>query len=165
MSGPDHSGGCGRLTVVAEPVERLIADAVLYRLDTPELADALAGKTAGDERSAALSEKLARDQARLEELAQVYGTGQITLREWLIARKPIESSIETTSRHLAQLSSHQGLTTVIGQGQALRGHWADLNLGRQHTIVASLLSHAVIAPGAPGARTMAPDRVQPVWIL
>jgi site-specific DNA recombinase len=33
LSGPDH-GGCGRLTVVADPLERFIADAVLYRLDT-----------------------------------------------------------------------------------------------------------------------------------
>ena len=33
--GADHGGGCGRLTVVAEPVEQLIAEAVLQRLDSP----------------------------------------------------------------------------------------------------------------------------------
>ena len=44
-SGPDH-GGCGRITVVAEPVEELLVDAVLARLDSPALADALAGKAA-----------------------------------------------------------------------------------------------------------------------
>jgi site-specific DNA recombinase len=67
-SGPDH-GGCGRLTVVAPPLEELIADAVLYRLDTPELADALAGRAAADERSAALAEELSADRAQLDELA------------------------------------------------------------------------------------------------
>lgn len=35
MAGPDH-GGCGRLTIVAPPVEELVGAAVLYRLDTPE---------------------------------------------------------------------------------------------------------------------------------
>ncbi len=40
LSGPDR-GGCGRLTVVAEPVEALITEAVLFRLDTTGLADAI----------------------------------------------------------------------------------------------------------------------------
>ena len=57
LSGPDH-GGCGRLTVVADPLERFIADAVLYRLDTPELADALAGRSNADERTQELSRAL-----------------------------------------------------------------------------------------------------------
>ena len=34
LKGPDH-GGCGRLTVVAEPVEQLLTEAVLTRLDSP----------------------------------------------------------------------------------------------------------------------------------
>ncbi len=46
-SGPDH-GGCGGTFVVAAPVEDLIAHAVLFRLDTPDLADALAGRAAAD---------------------------------------------------------------------------------------------------------------------
>lgn len=33
LSGPDH-GGCGRLTVVAPPLEEWLAEAVLYRLDS-----------------------------------------------------------------------------------------------------------------------------------
>lgn len=35
---PDH-GGCGDRTVVSDPLDRLVADAVLYRRYTPELAD------------------------------------------------------------------------------------------------------------------------------
>lgn len=46
MAGPDH-GGCGRLTVVAAPVEDLLARAVLLRLDSPDLADALSGRAGG----------------------------------------------------------------------------------------------------------------------
>ncbi|MFL5493449.1 MAG: zinc ribbon domain-containing protein, partial [Gemmatimonadales bacterium] len=56
-AGPDH-GGCGRLSVIAAPVEDLIAKAVLYRLDTPDLARALAGRAAGDAEVAALAEQL-----------------------------------------------------------------------------------------------------------
>ena len=45
LSGPDH-GGCGALTITADPLERLVADAVLFRLDTADLADTLSGRTA-----------------------------------------------------------------------------------------------------------------------
>ncbi|MFL6137688.1 MAG: zinc ribbon domain-containing protein [Frankiaceae bacterium] len=54
-AGPDH-GGCGRLSAIAAPVEELIAEAVLYRLDTPDLAAALAGRAAGNAEAAALAE-------------------------------------------------------------------------------------------------------------
>jgi len=86
LSGPDH-GGCGRLTVVAAPVEELIAKAVLYRLDTSELADALAGRTAKDEALAEVTDQLAQDRVQLEELAAAYADRAITMREWLTARK------------------------------------------------------------------------------
>lgn len=54
LTGPDQ-GGYGRLTVVAEPVEQLVTDAVLARLDSPHLADALAGRTSPDHDVADLS--------------------------------------------------------------------------------------------------------------
>ena len=44
----DHRG-CGKTTIVADPVEDLIAKAILVRLDSPELAEALTGHTQVDE--------------------------------------------------------------------------------------------------------------------
>jgi hypothetical protein len=62
LKGPDH-GGCGRLTVVAEPVEQLLTDAVLTRLDSPHLAEVLAGKSSTDHDVAALAAAVEADQA------------------------------------------------------------------------------------------------------
>ena len=164
MSGPDH-GGCGRLTVVADPVERLIADAVLYRLDTAELAEALAGRTAADEQAAAVSEALAKDRQQLDELARAHGENLITMREWLTARKPIEQRIDDAERKVSRLTRTDALVGVVGEGEQLRGQWASLNLSRQRAIVEAVFDHAVIGPGKSGARTLDPDRVQPVWRL
>lgn len=86
--GPDH-GGCGKLTVVADPLERLIADGVLFRLDTPELADALAGRSSADERLAELTAVIDRAQAQLDELSAAYGNGDVSMREWQLARQPL----------------------------------------------------------------------------
>ncbi|MGE0880959.1 MAG: recombinase family protein [Acidimicrobiia bacterium] len=161
-SGPDH-GGCGRLTVVAGPVEELIADAVLYRLDTPQLTKRLSGQANKDRKNASIAEALEADRAQLEELAGLYGARQITLAEWKAARSPIELRIAEGQRLLARSTRTEALVGVIGNGEQLRVSWDDLNLSRQAAIVAALLDYAVIAPGTPGARSLDPDRVMPVW--
>ena len=162
--GPDH-GGCGRLTVVAGPVEQLIADAVLFRLDTPELADALAGRAAVDKRTAALGGRLAEDQAQLAELAGLYAGKQITAREWMGARSSIQARVDKTEKELARLTRTDALTGLVGNGQALREAWSGLNLTRQHAIVRAVLGHAVIGAGTSGARELDPARVAPAWRL
>jgi len=153
VGGPDH-GGCGRLTVVAPPVEELIADAVLYRLDTPELADKLAGRSAADADSAAMAEAVAQDRAQLDELAGLYAARAIPAREWLAARSPIESRIRDAEKRLARLTNNEALADLLGNGAQLGAQWAGLNLDRQHSIVRAVLDHAVIAPGASGARQL-----------
>jgi site-specific DNA recombinase len=82
LEGPDHRG-CGRLTVVAEPVEQLLIDAVLTRLDSPHLADVLTGKVSTDRDVAALAAVVEADQTRLDELAGLYADGAISAREWI----------------------------------------------------------------------------------
>ncbi len=159
------TAGAARLTVVADPLERLIADGVIYRLDSPALADALAGRAAKDEQTAAVADQLAADREQLDELAAVYAAKQITLREWMSARKPIEARITDAERRLARATRADALQGLVGNGDALRRHWAALNLARQHAIVSAILDHAVIGPGVQGARALAPDRVQPVWRL
>ena len=163
-SGPDHRG-CGRLTVVADPLERLIADAVIYRLDTPELADALTGRASADAQAAATADERAAAKVRLDDLAGLFAADQITMREWLVARGPIEARIGDAERRLARASRADALQGLVGNGDALRAQWSGLNLARQHAIVFAILDHARIGPGVLGARTLDPDRVQPVWRL
>jgi site-specific DNA recombinase len=164
QAGPDHHG-CGKLTVVAAPVEELIAKAVLYRLDTPELADALAGRTQQDQALAEVAEQLAGDRAQLEELATTYADRLITQREWLAARKPIEDRIISSERRLTRASGSDALHGLIGNGEELGRTWDSLNLDRQTAIIRAVLDHTVIAPGVLGARSLDRERVRPVWRL
>ncbi|WNV75919.1 zinc ribbon domain-containing protein [Geodermatophilus sp. DSM 44513] len=87
LSGPDH-GGCGRLTVVAEPLEHLLTEAVLQRLDGPELSQLLTGDT----QAAELSEGLAADSEQLDQLAVMFGKREISAREWRAAREPMNGA-------------------------------------------------------------------------
>jgi hypothetical protein len=161
LKGPDH-GGCGKLTVVADPLEGLLVEAVLQRLDGPELADVLAGRR-GDVDTAELSDGLAGDQAQLEELAVMFGKKEISAREWRAAREPIERRMQERQRQLAALTRTDALTGLPGNGGQLRDQWETLSLSRQAAIVAAVLDHAVIEAGQSGARSLDPSRVRAVW--
>ena len=150
---------------MAEPLEELVTAAVLFRLDTPELADTLAGRAAADEATAELAEAISADRAQLDELAGMYATRTISTREWMAARNPIEARIADAEKRFARVTQSDAIAGLVGNGEALRGKWADLNLTRQHAIVRAVLDHAVIAPGMRGARELDPDRVDPVWRL
>jgi hypothetical protein len=165
MNGPDH-GGCGRLTIVAEPLELLLADAVLYRLDTPDLAAALAGRSSNDERANEITATVDRTQERLEELALAYANGDVSMREWLTAKKPLTQRLEAAQRQLGTITRTSALTGLVGNGEQLRRSWDTLNLSRQHAITVAVLDHAVIGPGTTrGVQTLDSARVNPVWRL
>ncbi len=164
LSGPDH-GGCGRLTVVAEPVEALIVDAVLYRLDTAELADAIEGKARADEQTALIAEGLAADRAQLEELAGMYAAKAITATEWLTARQAIEDRVRVAERDLATATDTTVISDVIGRGAELKAAWPELGLDRQVAIVRAVVDHVVVEPVTKRDIKVDPARITPVWRL
>lgn len=163
QSGPDHRG-CGGVTITADPVEQLVTNAVLYRLDSHELAATLAGLDAADTHAAALSDAIAEDAAQLEELAQLYAAKQITAKEWMTARNPIEARRTDNERKLARLTRTDALVGLAGDAEQLGAQWSSLNLTRQAAIVRALIDRVVIAPvGSTGPRRFNPDRVDIVW--
>jgi hypothetical protein len=155
--------GCGRIAILAEPTEQLIAEAVLYRLDTSELAAALEGAASDDAEAEAARDALAADRAQLEELATAYGERQITFAEYLAARKPIEARMEAGQRAVSRLTRTTAIEGHIGNADELRRLWKDLPLTRQRAIVAALLDRAIIRPAVRGRTIFDPDRVEPVW--
>lgn len=163
-SGHDF-GGCGRMSINAEGVERIITEAVLQRLDNPALHDAMAGRVEDDQQARALSEQISQDTAQLDELAQLYAERQITAPEWTSARKVIESRRDGARRRLSGLSGTRHIDAYIGKGDVLRDQWSKLNLDRQRAIIKALVDHVEILPGSRGIQHVAIERVNPVWRL
>ena len=157
--------GCGRIAVMAEPLEALISEAVLYRLDTPELAAALSGAERHDAEALEARDNLAKDRAQLEELARAYGERQITFPEYIAARKPIEARIERGQRQISRMTQTTAIGPHVGNADALRTAWADLPLTRQRAVVAAVLDRAVVCPAVRGRTAFDPERVEPVWRL
>lgn len=152
------------MAIVAPGIEELVQAAVLYRLDSPELAEALNGRNNQDEATAALSDSLAVDRTQLNELAQMYAVREIGRSEWMTARKPIDARITDVERRLSRMTRTDALAGIVGNGAALAQQWASLNLSRQHAIVKAVLDHVVISPAdRRGQREVNPDRADLVW--
>lgn len=164
--GPDF-GGCGKVYVAGNALDDLIADAVLMRLDTPALAKELAARPSDEPEATALTTEVADTTAQLDELTEAYAARQVTMREWLKAKKPIEERLDASKRRLARLNSNSGLMEYIGQGVQLRQAWTstEMTLQKQAAIVGTILDRVVIQPATRKSNRMDPARVQPVWSL
>jgi hypothetical protein len=146
-------------------LEEFLCAAVLLRLDTPAMSDALAGRRAADEQHSALVAELDDDEEQMRVLSQMWAAKEISVGEWKAAREPIEARIRTLSRQLAQLSGSSSLDGLIGHGEELRATWETLNLDRQSAVIKAVLDYATILPGTPGSRSLDPARIEPVWRL
>ncbi|MEV6340271.1 recombinase family protein [Nocardia vinacea] len=164
FNGPDR-GGCGRLTVVAEPVEDLLKESAFIRLDSDELRQAWEGRVKTNPDLAQLNQEIEEDTRALTELAELYAARprRITAAEWMAARDPIEARIRDARRTIANVTDSTGLSDLIGRGEILREQWPDLLIDRRQAIIKATLRYAVITPGTPGARSLDINRVQPLW--
>lgn len=160
--GPGRSG-CGKRTINARALEEWVTAAVLLRLDTPDIADVLAGRAAADERHAVLVGEVTSAQNAMRELAEMFGAGELSRTELVAARASADKRRATAQRQLDQITGTHALDGLVGNGAALAASWDQLNLGRQHAIVRAVLDHVSILPGRPGPRPFDSSRVVPTW--
>jgi DNA invertase Pin-like site-specific DNA recombinase len=156
-------GGCGSLTITADPAEQIVAEAVLMRLDSPQLHDALAGRVRDDAQASALQDQIDADNAQLLELTDLWTERTLSTEEWKRAKATIQARLNQARKQLSHLSGTRDLDAYIGQGDNLRSNWDTLNLDRQRAIVKTVVDHVEILPGVPGARVVAVERINPVW--
>jgi DNA invertase Pin-like site-specific DNA recombinase len=157
------NGGCGRITINAEPLEQLLTEACLYRLDSPELAAALNGQASEAPDAARFRSEVEDAQAQLAELGEAYANKQIGMPELIAARKLIEARLDSARRQLAKLTRSNALSEHIGQADSLRQRWESLDLTRQHAIIEAILERVTIAPARPGYNRFDENRATPTW--
>ena len=160
-TGPGLSG-CGKTYINADQVEAFIVEAVLERVDAPEVAATLAGRPA-DPDLRRFDDQLAADQAQLEELATAYGNRLLSLAEMLAAKRPIAERMTTTRRQRDRVKRKSTLDPFVGNGTELRAQWGALDLSQQHAIVAAVLDHVVVGPGRRGYNRFDESRLTPFW--
>jgi len=155
--------GCGKTFILAEPLEQMITEAILYRLDSDALAKAIVGQVSEDAGTENIEEDLQSDRLQLDELAQMYGRKEMTAREWTAAKAPIQQRIATNERRLNAFTGTSALEGYVGNAKALRGQWDSIDPPRQRAIISALLNSITVGPGVRGRNKFDPSRIKPDW--
>jgi site-specific DNA recombinase len=143
--------GCGRLGVLAEPVEALIVEDILQQVDAGALARALS--TTDDHSDV---EELARVQEKLNELADMWRRDEISRGEWQTARTGLQERQAALEK---RIQSQRRNRSLDGIPEALRTAWPSLPFHRQRAIVEVLIEQVIVEPATPGAQRFVADRI------
>jgi hypothetical protein len=147
--------GCGATTIVAAPLEQLVVDAVLHRLGTQRMAQQLTRKPKRERGEM----DVVRLEGDLDGLAADFGSGRISRREWLTARKPLEDRLARARR---AADAHNGTTALAPfRGNNVRAAWDNLNLERKRAVLDALIDRVVINPATKAV--FESDRIDVVW--
>lgn len=153
---------CGRIHVAARHLEPLVRDRLHVAVDSADLGDTLAGTSDDDPQVQAAAAELDIVHAKLTELADAYATDDISMSEWVTARKKLESRAETARSRLQRSSRAGAVLAYAGQHGALAAVWATLDVDQQRAVLRAVVDAVVVGPGRRGGR-FDPDRVQFVW--
>ncbi len=153
--------GKGCVYALAEPLEEFVVEAVLWQLDSPELAEAIRGN--GHQQATDWDRQIDGAETKLDELAGAYADGAIGMREWLVAREPIQQQLDSARRRSAQNGHVTVLAEYVGRSGMLHRRWPGLGFDRQRAILAAVLAEVRVRPGKRGFNRFDPSRFELVW--
>jgi site-specific DNA recombinase len=152
----DGGGRCGGVGVSLAKVDDLITDAVLYRVDSAAVRKALARPKRvrkGDDPAVL--------EAELLDLAAAAGTGQIPVKEFLAARKPLDERLRRALALLDRDDDTAVLAPLVGAAD-VRAAWEKLDLDGTRAVLGVLIDRVTVAP-ANGSTVFDPGRVDVTW--
>jgi site-specific DNA recombinase len=79
-------------------LEKFIAQAVLYRLDSPAMHETLTDGGADQDEARRVADAIQADTNRMDDLAAMWADGEISRAEWSKARKRIQDRLEGNRR-------------------------------------------------------------------
>jgi len=141
-------GGCGRLSVLADPTDAEVVGRVLAAIDSPELREAAATSAPSDP----LGER-AEVEARMAELAAAYAAGGITSSEWQASRAVLAdrlAALPAAPRPAFRLPDN------------LAHAWDGLDLDTRRRIIGEIVESVIVAP-ARGRHVFDPGRITVNW--
>lgn len=158
------TASCGGVSINAEPLDELIVKMVLYRLDSPAVKDALAGRTAPPDAGVnAASEAILANERRLEEAREMFALGEIDRKDLVAIRRTVEAELDKLRRTLVRTEQAITLAKFVDEGQDLGAMWDDLPQGRKQQILRALIDRVVISPALRGRTRFDPDRAEVIW--
>jgi DNA invertase Pin-like site-specific DNA recombinase len=142
---PRKQGGCGGVTVRAEPLEELVKEWVLDYVESATFAKALQRREGGDRKVAANVDKL---RAQLEQYKVDHESGAIDYDEYKRFRAATQARLAEALASLTVDTTHAAVGRYAGRGDALRERWESpqATLDERQSIVRSVVGRVVVDP-------------------
>jgi site-specific DNA recombinase len=140
-----HRSGCGKIFRVAEPIELLVSEAVLRRLDSPDFIKALGAQANDGELKARIDERQHKEDHK-RELLDDRARGILNRAEYEYAKHIVEDEIEAINRQLASMQSGRTLFRISLDG-SLRQVWKEADIDFKRDLIKLLVRKVVILPG------------------
>jgi site-specific DNA recombinase len=155
--------GCGKVSRAAEPLEALVSNAVLHRLDSDGVAQAFQEATEDSKIQDALAE-YQETKALLGNLLGDYYTerNKYAKEEMRKLKAELEARIEQITRKMERLDSTRILASVPF-GQTVRQIWDDADLDLKRNLIGLLIVRIVIKPGRPGGKRWTDENTGRSW--
>jgi len=155
--------GCGKIRRLAEPVEQLVSEAVIHRLDTPALAKAVAVEEKRLQGRDRVLESVGDIEAQQADLANEWGAGRVTRAEWTAARDALQKRVDALTSRLRTEQRSAVVKDFVGRSGVLAKRWPSLSVDQRRAIVAAVLDHVRVMPARKGYNKFDPTRFEFVW--
>jgi hypothetical protein len=154
---------CGRLSIVADPVDELVEAAVLSALADVRLR-AKVGRVASGLGACDAEHELLQIRELRDLYAKDAAAGSISRAEWFVLREGLaERETSVRSRTTWGPGAEQHLQLVPTETQDIRKWWDAADLRAKRQVIVALVEKVEIRPARPGGR-FDPSRVcEPIW--
>jgi site-specific DNA recombinase len=158
---------CGKVFRDAQALDAFITEAILYRLDTPDMARSLAStEDAGSAEE--LTRKIMMQRRRRDLIKKQYARGEIeTIDEYKFMRGEADTAIEELQAELGKLRSAKAASLLPTDGR-IRETWEQADLAWRRSIIQLVIKDIIVYPGAPGAKMwngyrFDPSKIRITW--
>lgn len=163
--------GCCSVFRIADAVEMFVTEQVLYRFDSPAVAEALA-PAENEDRMAEVVQELAGLQARREQLAAEYAAGEHEKDDYRVMLNTLKERVTNAESVKKQLLSAKAKSLAVPTDGGLRKVWEQAGTAWRASVIKLVVEKVVIHPGRPGGKRWPdqkgwrfdPDLVEIVWL-
>jgi site-specific DNA recombinase len=151
---------CGRVFRDAIALEAFVTDEVLKRLDTPELARALA-PTGDEDQAEALTRKIITQRKRRDLIKRQYARGDIdSLEDYKFMRAEADNAIEELEAARAKLRNTRAVNLLPADGN-IREAWDKADITWRRAVTQLVVVRVIVKPGSPGGQLYKGRRFNP----
>lgn len=156
---------CGKVRRLAEPVEELVSQLVILRVDGPELQSAIRAEQArrGTKASGPKLHDRAALEAKLDQLMRDEVSGRITRREWHVGRDAVTAQIKLLANSVGSGHGSAALAPYAKAKAVLAKRWPSLSMDERRAVIEAVIDEVVVKPARPGLNKFDPSRIDPHW--